>query len=76
MTQTLGQDPSNGGVVGPSNEPGELPIVYHDITSTNPSFSLTYGAANCDVLLVGGGGNGTGKNAGFGSGGGAGGVLF
>ena len=76
MTQTLGQDPSNGGVVGPSNEPGELPIVYHDITSTNPSFSLTYGAANCDVLLVGGGGNGTGKNAGFGSGGGAGGVLL
>ena len=44
MTQTLGQDPSNGGVVGPDNEPGELPIIYHDITSTNPSFSLPYGS--------------------------------
>lgn len=67
----------NGGVIGPVNEPTDLPEIIHSILSTNPSFSLTYGkAANCDVLLVGGGGNGTGKNAGFGGGGGAGGVLL
>jgi len=67
----------NGGVVGPTNDPSELPEIVHSITSTNPSFSLTYGkAANCDVFMVGGGGCGTGKNAGFGGGGGAGGFLL
>ena len=67
----------NGGVVGPTNDPSALPEVVHSVTSTNPSFSLTYGkAANCDVFMVGGGGCGTGKNAGFGGGGGAGGFLL
>lgn len=64
----------NGGVKGVVNEPTAQPEVIHNITSTNPSFSLTYGkAANCDVALIGGGGAGRG---GTGEGGGAGVVSF
>ena len=60
----------NGGVKGVANEPSAQPEVIHNITSSNPSFSLTYGkAADCDVALVGGGGAGRG---GTGAGGGAG----
>ena len=73
MTQILGQDASNGGVVGPNAAPEDLPEIIHNITSTNPSFSLSYGAANCDVALVGGGGAGRG---GIGEAGGAGVVSF
>ena len=47
---------TNGGVKGVLNEPTSQPEVIHNITSSNPSFSLTYGkAANCDVALIGDG---------------------
>ena len=63
----------NGGIIGVTNEPDQRPEIIHNIEATNPTFSLSYQAANCDVLVVSAGGSGCGA---IGEGGGAGGVSF